>query len=397
MKLYRNLVEAVVKGLLEIFTANAYADKVIERILKSDSRWGARDRAFIAETIYDIVRNYKFLYEKYGHLPAGEYDWWQITGLYLRSFTDSLPEWKEWDPAQINIIFIRDFAEAVEPSVLYSVPDWLYDRIHKELSPLHIRYIEALHMQAPLYIRANTLKGSIGKLGQLFSQKGISYRPIKGNCMEIIKRYNIFSDSLFKEGLFEIQDLSSQQVAPFCNVKPGMRVIDACSGAGGKTLHLAALMKNEGKIIALDTEAYKLKELDRRAKRAGAAIIETRLIKSTKTIKRLENNADHLLLDVPCSGTGVFKRNPDAKWKLSPDFIERVLALQRDILTRYPIMCKPGGLITYVTCSILKSENEDQVRYLLDLFPGHFEIISEQRIFPWDGGDGFYMANILKK
>ena len=111
-----------------------------------------------------------------------------------------------------------------------------------------------------------------------------------------------------------------------------MRVVDACAGAGGKTLHLAAIMKNKGRIIAMDVEAYKLEELQKRARRAGVNNLETRVIESSKTIKRLENSADRLLLDVPCSGLGVLKRNPDAKWKLSPEFIENVKELQQHII-----------------------------------------------------------------
>ena len=139
------------------------------------------------------------------------------------------------------------------------------------------------------------------------------------------ERQNIFTRQQFKDGLFEVQDAGSQLIAPFIQPLSGQRVIDACAGGGGKTLHLAALMQNKGRIIALDTEAWKLDELKKRARRAGASdIIETRVIDSSKVIKRLENSADRVLLDVPCSGLGVLRRNPDAKWKLSPEFIEEV-------------------------------------------------------------------------
>ena len=138
------------------------------------------------------------------------------------------------------------------------------------------------------------------------------------------ERANVFSTEAFQRGLFEVQDASSQCVAPFAEVAPGMRVIDACAGAGGKSLHLAAIMENKGQLIALDIHQYKLKELKRRAKRAGAHNIETRLIDSTKVIKKLHQSADRVLIDAPCSGLGVLRRNPDAKWKLNLDFIERI-------------------------------------------------------------------------
>ena len=173
-------------------------------------------------------------------------------------------------------------------------------------------------------------------------------------------------------------------------------MIDACAGAGGKSLHLSALMENKGSIISMDVEGWKLNELKKRAKRNGAHNIETRLIDSTKVIKRLHGAADRLLLDVPCSGTGVIKRNPDTKWKLQPDHIERVQGMQRDIINDYSKMLKTGGLMVYATCSILRSENEAQVERFLENHP-EFELIEQQRINPSAETDGFFMALLEKK
>jgi 16S rRNA (cytosine967-C5)-methyltransferase len=210
------------------------------------------------------------------------------------------------------------------------------------------------------------------------------------------ERQNIFTRQQFKDGLFEVQDGGSQLIAPFLQVKPGMRVIDACAGAGGKTLHLAALMQNKGRIIALDTEEWKLDELKKRGRRAGVANVETRLIESSKTIKRLENSADRLLLDVPCSGLGVLKRNPDAKWKMSLDFIEQVKELQQRILADYCSMIKTGGEMVYSTCSLFPSENEKQVETFLKNQPQHFELLEQKTVLPSAGFDGFYMARLKR-
>jgi 16S rRNA (cytosine967-C5)-methyltransferase len=174
-----------------------------------------------------------------------------------------------------------------------------------------------------------------------------------------------------------------------------MRVIDACAGGGGKSLHIAALMQNKGRIISMDVTQWKLDELKKRARRAGAGNIETRLIEGSKTIKRLESTADRLLLDVPCSGMGVIKRNPDAKWKLNPEFIARTRDLQQKILSEYSGMIKPGGMLVYSTCSILPSENKNQVDTFL-AGNKNFEFIKENTIFPSQGFDGFYMA-LLKR
>ena len=150
-------------------------------------------------------------------------------------------------------------------------------------------------------------------------------------------------------------------MAPLLDAKPGERVIDACAGGGGKTLHLAALMKNKGKIIAMDITERKLQSLRERCSRNGVDIAETRVIESMKTIKRLEKSADRVLLDVPCTGLGVLRRNPDKKWKISPEEITRLNALQKEILENYSQMVKIGGRLVYATCSCLPSENEKQV------------------------------------
>jgi 16S rRNA (cytosine967-C5)-methyltransferase len=176
-----------------------------------------------------------------------------------------------------------------------------------------------------------------------------------------------------------------------------MRVIDACAGAGGKTLHIASLMKNKGRLLAMDVEQWKLDELLKRARRAGVSNLEAKIIDSSKVIKRLQNSADRLLLDVPCSGTGVLKRNPDAKWKLAPPFIDEVRSLQKKILNDYCQMLKPGGLMVYSTCSVLPSENEKQVSDFLESRNGDFTLIRDSHLWPSDGFDGFYMALIRRE
>ncbi len=194
-----------------------------------------------------------------------------------------------------------------------------------------------------------------------------------------------------------MQDASSQLVGAALDVQPGMRVVDACAGAGGKTLHLAALMKNKGQIIAMDTEAWKLDNLKKRATRAGITIIEPRLIESSKTIKRLHNSADRLLLDVPCSGLGVLRRNPDAKWKLTHEFISTIKKTQQEILEGYSPIIKKDGVLIYSTCSILPSENTGQVNTFLKASENQFVLQEEKKVFPSESGfDGFYIAKIKR-
>ena len=221
--------------------------------------------------------------------------------------------------------------------------------------------------------------------------------PKAPDALVLVERKNVFLTDAFKKGYFEVQDASSQLVAPYLDVRPGQKVVDTCAGAGGKTLHLASLMENKGQIIAMDIHAHKLAELKKRAKRDGAHNIENRTIEGTKTIKKLKGKADRVLIDAPCSGLGVLKRNPDSKWKLNPEFLERVKITQAEILDQYASMVKQGGKLVYATCSILPSENELQVKAFLKNYP-EFTLLKDQKVSPVKFGfDGFYMALLERK
>ncbi len=397
MKLHPNLVQAVISSLQDVFADNQYADKVIERVLKSNPRWGARDRAFIAENVYEIVRWYRLLYEVSGGEPKEEADWWRMFGTWQILQGNALPDWKEFKGLDPKAILAARKKAGSVLKIRESIPDWLDERGRKELQATWEPLLHALNEQAPLVIRANTLKMTPIALQQLLKAEGVDTEALDDAGLRVLQRKNLFSTESFRQGYFEVQDFASQQVAPFLRVEPGMRVIDACAGGGGKTLHLASLMQNKGRLIAMDTEGWKLDELKRRARRAGVDILDVRPIDTTKVIKRLEGSADRLLLDVPCSGTGVLRRNPDAKWKLDIPFIERVRETQREILRSYSRMLKPGGLMVYATCSIFPSENEQQVDDFLREQNGKFELVQSRHLLPQEFGfDGFYMALIVK-
>lgn len=396
MKIYRNLSAAVVEGLQEIFVNKKYADKVIEKILKSNPKWGARDRRFIAETTYDIVRWYR-LFKEISEAEAE--DFWKLLGVWCLWNNTEFPDWDEFKGLDRKKIEASYEEFQADRKIRESIPDWLDELGEKELGKDWDKELTALNEEASVVLRVNTLKIDRNSLQQQLEEEDIvTEAPVEfPDALILEQRQNIFTRQQFKDGLFEVQDAGSQLIAPFLKVQPGQRVIDACAGGGGKTLHLASLMQNKGRIIALDTEDWKLEELKKRARRAGAGNIETRVIESSKTIKRLENSADRLLLDVPCSGLGVIKRNPDAKWKLSVDFIERVKELQQHILEDYSTMVKPGGLMVYSTCSLLTTENEKQVEKFLESRKEVFELVDQKWIKPSEGFDGFYMALIKRK
>lgn len=401
MKLHRNLVFATIDSLHLIFNENKQADKVLKNTLKRDKRWGARDRGFIAETTYDIVR-WKRLYSKIADVkePFNRANLFRLFTVWATLKGIQIPDWPQFENTPTRKIKgkfdelsnIRKYKE--------SVPDWLDNLGEIELGKKWDKEIHALNQLADVILRVNTLKTTKEKLQNNLQELEIETESIKGypQALKLVKRTNVFITEAFKNGWFEVQDASSQKVAKFLNPKPGTRVVDTCAGAGGKSLHIASLMENKGQVIALDIYENKLKELKRRAKRNGAHNIETRTIDSSKVIKKLIHKADKILIDAPCSGIGVLKRNPDSKWKLQPEFLESIKKTQIEILDSYSRMVKPGGQMVYATCSILPSENEKQIQDFLERKSGkEFKFVKEEKIFPSESGfDGFYMALLQK-
>ena len=395
MKLHNNTIRGVHTALEAIFEQGQYADKVIERTLKSNPKWGAKDRSFIAETTYEMVRWWRLV-----NFLSPSKDPWDLFGTYWLMQGNELPPWDEFARLQPEKIKSK-YDSITDPGLLESIPEWLQTLGSQELGEKWEAEIHALNEEAEVVLRVNTLKTTRERLKNLLEADGIRSYLVKGypDALVLQERQNVFRHPSFKEGLFEVQDASSQLVAAALQVEPGMRVIDACAGAGGKSLHLAALMGNKGKVISMDVEEWKLQQAKLRARRNGVSIFEPKIIEGSKTIKRLKESADRLLLDVPCSGLGVLRRNPDTKWKLSLESIAKVQATQQELLQSYPSMLKKGGQLVYATCSILPSENEDQIKKFLESEAGKdFELIEDRKVLAQESGfDGFYIARLLKK
>jgi 16S rRNA (cytosine967-C5)-methyltransferase len=403
MRLHRNLVYTTIDALNAIFNEGEYADKVVARSLKKDKRWGSSDRKFVAETIYEVVR-WKRLYAEIAAVkePYDRDDLWRMfaTWAVLRGYP--IPDWRQLEGTPERKIKgkfdelskIRTFRE--------SIPDWMDELGVKELGEeLWTKELAAQNKQAQVILRVNTLKTTKEKLRAILMDLNIETEFLKDqpDALVLKERANVFLTDAFKEGFFEVQDASSQLVARFLDVQPGMRVVDTCAGAGGKTLHMASLMENKGQLIAMDLYESKLKQLKLRAKRNGAFNIEYRIIDTTKVIKKLYEKADRVLIDAPCSGLGVLKRNPDSKWKLQPEFIDNIRKVQAEVLESYSRIVKPGGKLVYATCSILPSENQEQIKKFLNTDNGkNFTFVKDSKVLASESGfDGFYMALLERK
>lgn len=396
--IHRNLLIGIHDCLQETFFEDRkYADKVIERLLKAHRKWGSEDRRIVSEIFYNIIRWKKRL-EYYMGESAKPTNVYKMIIAYLLWSKTHYKKFEEFDGIKVADILTKLKKGTVPTKAIeHSIPDWLAETLEKELGKNWEKEMVALNEQAPTVLRANTLKTTPRELIADLNDENVEAFTIKNypDAIQLAEKKNVFLTSAFKDGFFEVQDASSQKIGELLDVQEGMRVVDACAGAGGKTLHLAALMKNKGQIIALDIYGWKLTELKRRAKRAGAHNIEARLIEDNKVIKRLHEKADRLLIDSPCSGLGVLKRNPDSKWKIDQAFIDRIKGEQQQILQDYSKILKKGGQMIYATCSILPSENNEQVEKFLQNNPD-FTLLKDQKIMPSEGYDGFYMALIKR-
>jgi 16S rRNA (cytosine967-C5)-methyltransferase len=392
-----HILNTLSQALIEVFEKGSHADRMISKYMRVNKNWTADDRTFFAEAVYGIIRHKRNL-----EFIAESEELWRVIGAYLviKNLKPVVrPEFKNTDAAKIQSRRKAQKPAAVE----HSFPDWLFDLGQKEFATEWPAIMQSLNKEPVIFLRTNTLKTGIEKLIQDLKTEKINAEKIKSSFalpdgLYLKERANVFATDAFKKGEFEMQDAGSQLIAPLLQAQPGHHVVDACAGSGGKSLHVAALVQNKGKIVAMDIHDFKLQDLKQRATRAGATILETKLIDSPKVIQRLKNNFDRVLIDSPCSGLGTLRRNPDTKWKLNLEQISSVCELQKDILSRYSEMCKSGGLMVYATCSILKRENEEQIKWFLNTTAGrNWSLLSEHRIWPHlHGFDGFYAA-VLKK
>jgi 16S rRNA (cytosine967-C5)-methyltransferase len=298
----------------------------------------------------------------------------------------------------------------------HSHPAWLVKLWFSQIGEAETELLaEASSRQPPLTLRANTLATTRDELLQTFATNGISAAACRfsPHGIQVEGRHHIPGLPGFREGLFTVQDEASQMVAFLLDPQPGERLLDTCAAPGGKATHLAQLMLNTGEVLAMDNSGSKLPLILETAQRLGITIIRTRAADLLQSAAMPAAAFDRVLLDAPCSGLGVIRRNPEAKWRVTPDDITRLAAVQKTMLKNAARLLRPGGVLVYSTCSTSQQENEDVVRDFLSrhtdcvlenlngLFPEYREIFTEDGMFrAWPhrhGMDGFFAARIRKK
>ena len=380
-------VQAAIELLDSIIIAardqGAAADTLIARYFATRRYAGSKDRRAVRELVYDAIR-------LAGPRPA--------TG---RAAMVALAR-RDADLAA------RFDGSAHAPEVIAAdevgaqvgvAPTWLTKRL--TTSGINAAEQAALIARAPLDIRLNDRSGDI-EIGEPIAGLPAARRLPAGT--------NLDQNPAYHDGAFEVQDAGSQIVTLAVNALPGQRIVDLCAGAGGKTLALAATMLNQGAILATDTDRTRLSRLAPRAARAQVTIVEPRLLDPSREADALgdwQNNADTVMIDAPCSGTGTWRRNPEARWRLTPDRLTRLAMTQRHVLSVGAKLVKPGGALVYVVCSLLDEEGAGQVAAFLASHPGwHPETLNLPagrvhgpgvRLTPaHDATDGFFVARLVR-
>ncbi len=379
VKLYPPIQRQLIASLLYLFENQSASSKVINYSFKNNKKWGSRDRKSFAEAFYSIVRHagvYFYEIKKDDFNQITEDDVAEIVELYMEGF-DIKPE-----------------VERMEYSVSKDLEETLKNEMDAEQ---RLEFLKASTHTASVFLRVNLNLISDEECLKTLKAEDLDVELIKPGCIELKERKNIFSSPSFKSGFFEVQDGASQDVAYFMQLEKGMRVADSCAGAGGKTLHMSSLLNNSGTIVAMDIFPRRLEELKKRAKRAKSQNIEIKPIEGTKTVKRMAGKFDRLLLDVPCTGSGTYRRKPESKLFFSKGEHERLLAIQEEVLELHSKLVKEGGKMVYATCSVFPSENIKQVEKFL---AKHSEFELEEEVsnaVGQDGFDGFYMARMKRK
>lgn len=411
-RLHRPVLVAILDTLRAIFGSGVPAEQAVDEVLRHQPKWGARDRRLFANGVYELVRWWRREAWRAGvpqEAASGDAlepevcaaiwaAWWQAQGHALPDF----PELQGVDRGSVDSA--RDPAQA-PPAIRDSLPDWLEEAGAAGLGEAWPELRDALNEPAEVYLRINTLRATPAQVIEALAREGVTavVAPATHRHPEALRltpRRSLATSAALRAGLFEIQDAGSQAIAPFLHPRPGELVIDSCAGAGGKSLHLAALMENKGRLIAMDVHPWKLAALEKRAVRAGVSCIRTQALSSADDLARRGGTADRLLIDAPCSGLGVLRRHPDTKWKLSLAEVEQVVKLQREILDTHTPMLKPGGTLVYATCSFLPRENSGQIHAFLDRQPaGAWSLDEEKLLLPVAGQpeanhDAYYMARL---
>lgn len=364
----------------------SFASDSVARAFRERRGLGPAERAFVAETLYGMIRYARTIDEALrvaGHTDVRKAPDRERLIAYLVMAGELTPaeararvpavEWEVVAGIDERLAAIKNPVRRV--ALRCSLPDFLAAALVRDWGDEAEPLARALNQRAPMTVRANTLRTTRDELMAALTGAGLQVRAgeLSPAAVHVDTRVNLFGLDAFRAGLFEAQDEGSQLIAELVAPPPRGLVVDFCAGAGGKTLALAAALGNKGRVVAADVDARKLTELRRRARRAGATNVQAVELPAAAALppalEKLVGAADRVLVDAPCTGVGALRRNPEARWRMQPDDLTRLPALQREIAERALELVAPGGRLVYATCTVLREENEAVVDALLAAHP----------------------------
>jgi 16S rRNA (cytosine967-C5)-methyltransferase len=374
--------------ILDTILAGTAAEKALTNWARSNRFAGSGDRYALRDIVFDVLRC-KRSFASLGGAETGR-------GLILGALCsagvppESVFSGAGYAPAALSA---EELAAGTPPSELAALdcPDWLAPELERSHKANFAAIMQSLQSRAPVFLRVNLRKASLQQAAQSLADEGIVTQPcaLAKTALEVTENPRKVQNSVaFQTGLVELQDAASQAIVEMLPLVAGSRVLDYCAGGGGKSLAMAGLCSAH--YFAHDIAPARMKDLPVRAKRAGVSI-------DMITTAALPNAApfDLVFADAPCSGSGSWRRAPEAKWALTKERLAELCKIQLDVLTKASHLVRKNGVLSYATCSLLQVENEDQVNAFLAKSPG-WVLRSQRMLTPLDGGDGFYIA-ILKK
>ncbi len=382
--------------ILDAWRPGRQMDRLLLNWARANRYAGSGDRAAVADHVYDALRRWRSL----GWPETGGDGRARVLAMAEEAGAAALFSGERHAPAPLTEDERRRLAERrledAPEGVRADMPDWLVPRFHAAHAERAGAVMAALRERAPVDLRANRLKGDVEAARRALAADGIEAVPVVPGAGEAPMALRVEAgaralrrSAAYLEGLVEIQDVASQAAAAFAQARPGERVLDFCAGGGGKTLALGADMGGEGEILAHDVDPGRMADLPARAARAGLRV------KTAAPLRSREEGFELVFVDAPCSGSGAWRRNPDAKWGFRAEDLERLAAAQADALREAARFVAPGGRLVYATCSLLEEENGAAVAAFL---PGSgFEAEAELRLTPLEGGDGFYAARLRRR
>jgi 16S rRNA (cytosine967-C5)-methyltransferase len=354
------LLELATELLHRVLQFKQPADNIVSDFFREHRALGSRERHTLAETTYTVLRQ-RLLFQHLAQSGKGEMERrlailaWQGNEGFLRA---ALNEAEQHWIAQVQAVD----RSALPEKLRHNLPEWLAERLHAELGEDFWPFVESMSAAAPLDLRVNTFKAKRDEVKAALAAAGVEAEPTPFSPMglRIHGKPALHKLDVFTRGDVEVQDEGSQLLALMVDAKRGEMVVDFCAGAGGKTLALGAAMRNTGRLYAFDTSGHRLAALKPRLARSGLSNVYPVQIAHERDdrIKRLAGKIDRVLVDAPCSGLGTLRRNPDMKWRQTPEAIEELRVKQAAILASAARLLKPGGRLVYATCSLLGVENE---------------------------------------